>query len=322
MNAFRWHGGRLAEARALYGDGTEPWIDLSTGINPLPWPGAASIAPEWQALPDPAELADLEAAAAAYFGVDPSHLCAVPGSEIGLRIVGQMIARPASYLLPSYRTHGEAFDQSIPMCEPEDAPVGTCLLLANPNNPDGRAFVPKRLVALMQRPDWLIIDEAFADCLPDHSMMKWVGEARRLIILRSFGKFFGLAGVRLGFVAGPPDIVAACRRLLGDWPVSAAAVAFGRRAYRDAPWIASTVRHLKDKADALDVLLARHGLPARGACPLFRLVETPDAAALFDRLARHAILTRPFESEPRWLRFGLPAGEAEMARLDAALADG
>lgn len=320
--AFRWHGGRLAEAQAHFGAGEQPWIDLSTGINPVPWPGAATIAPDWQALPDPLALADLEAAAAAHFGVAPAHICAVPGSEIGLRIVGRLLDRPACHLTPAYRTHGAAFTRTSAVREPEEAPPGSVLLLANPNNPDGRLFSAERLAALRERVEWLVVDEAFADCMPGSSIAPAIGEGQRLVVLRSFGKFFGLAGVRLGFVLGPAEIVAGCRALLGDWPVSAAAVAFGRAAYRDRAWIAATVEMLKDSAARLDGLLKRHGLQARGECPLFRLVELDDAAALFERLARRAILTRPFDEQPRWLRFGLPADEAELARLDAALAHG
>jgi cobalamin biosynthetic protein CobC len=170
-----------------------------------------------------------------------------------------------------------------------------------------------------QNGGWLIVDEAFADSLPDASIANEVRADRRLIILRSFGKFFGLAGLRLGFLIGPPTIVAACRHVLGDWPLSAAAIDFGRAAYRDAEWIAQTIVSLREHAARLDQLLARHGLHARGDCPLFRLIETPDASTLFEKLARQAILTRPFEDQPRWLRFGLPADDAAMARLDAAL---
>ena len=322
-DVFRWHGGRLAEARLHYGTADEPWIDLSTGINPQPWPGAAQITPDWHALPDPAALADLEAAAAAHFGVVPAHVCAVPGSEIGLRLTGRLLEVPGCHLVPSYRTHAAAFASSEPLHEPEDAPPGTALLLANPNNPDGRLFSPDRMRALLARQErqngWLIVDEAFADCLPGSSIAGEIGEGRRLILLRSFGKFFGLAGLRLGFLLGPPSILTACRQWLGDWPLSAAAIDFGRAAYGDRDWIDATIAALADHAARLDGLLARHGLTPRGACPLFRLVETDDAGALFERLARRAILTRPFEDRPRWLRFGLPADDAAMTRLDAAL---
>ena len=323
---FHWHGGRIAEARAHYGEGTEPWIDLSTGINPVPWPGASSIVPDWQALPDPALLADLEAAAGKHFGVAAAHVCAVPGSEIGLRIVGRLLDGPACHLRPAYRTHADAFAHSTAVSEPEKAPDEAALLLANPNNPDGRVFSRDEMRRLLKQREqgngWLIVDEAFADCTPACSIAPEVGEGRRLVVLRSFGKFFGLAGVRLGFVLGPYDVIAACRRLLGDWPVSAAAIDFGRAAYRDRKWIEDNVAMLRERAIAFDSMLARHGLRARGDCPLFRLVEVEDAAGLFDRLARGFILTRPFDGEPRWLRFGLPADDTALMRLDRALTHG
>ncbi len=320
-DAFRWHGGRLADAQARYGS-AEPWIDLSTGINPVPWPDASRIAVDWTALPDPSALAELEAAAAAHFGLPPAHVCAVPGSEIGLRMVGSLLDRPACYLTPGYRTHGEAFAQAKPVRDPEEAPPSSVLLIANPNNPDGRVFARKQLLAWTERMQWLVVDEAFADCMPGGSIAPHVGEGRQLIVLRSFGKFFGLAGLRLGFLLGPTPIVAACRRMLGDWPVSAAAIAFGTAAYRDRAWINATIAALGERTKELDALLARHDLEARGGCPLFRLVERDDAAQLFERLARRAILTRPFEAEPTWLRFGLPADADAMERLDRALADG
>ena len=320
---FRWHGGRLAAARQHYGATDLPWVDLSTGINPLAWPGTAAISPDWQSLPDPAALADLELAAATHFGVSPAHVCALPGSETGLRLLGSLIDLPGHHLIPSYRTHAKAFPQARPLQEPDAAPAGTALLLANPNNPDGRIFSRTQMQQLLARQErdggWLIVDEAFADCLPGTSIASEVADHRHLLIFRSFGKFFGLAGVRLGFLIGPSAIITACRSLLGDWPLSAAAIDFGRAAYRDRHWIDATIADIGQRAARLDELLTRQGLTPRGDCPLFRLVETPDAAALFDRLARHAILTRPFEDQPNWLRFGLPADDNAFARLDAAL---
>ncbi|GLV26697.1 threonine-phosphate decarboxylase [Sphingobium sp. Cam5-1] len=319
---FHWHGGRLAAARQHYETGL-PWIDLSTGINPLAWPGAAVITPDWQSLPDPAALADLEQAAATHFGVSPDHISALPGSETGLRLLGRLIQVPGCHLLPSYRTHAQSFPNSRPLQQPEDAPPGTALLLANPNNPDGRLYMRAQMQQLLTQQEreggWLIVDEAFADCIPGASIASEIADHRRLIVLRSFGKFFGLAGVRLGFLLGPSVIVAACRRLVGDWPLSAASIEFGRAAYRDQRWIDETIANLTTRAASLDALLIRHGFIPRGDCPLFRLIDTPNAAALFDRLARHAILTRPFEDYPHWLRFGLPADDAALARMDEAL---
>lgn len=139
------------------------------------------------------------------------------------------------------------------------------------------------------------------------------------MVLRSFGKFFGLAGVRLGFVIAAPGVLAGLRDLLGDWPVSAHAITWGSAAYADRAWIAATRIALVKRAAALDAVLARHGLTARGACPLFRMVETPEAAPIFLRLAAAGILVRPFADAPERLRFGVPAAAADLERLDEAL---
>ncbi|WP_030541169.1 aminotransferase class I/II-fold pyridoxal phosphate-dependent enzyme [Sphingobium sp. DC-2] len=321
-DAFHWHGGRLDAARAHYGGGAEAWMDLSTGINPVPWAGASTINVDWRSLPDPSALAELEDAAAAHFGLASAHVCAVPGSETGLRMMGQLLDGPACYLTPGYRTHGAAFARAAPVTDPGQAPAGAIMLLANPNNPDGRIHMREQLRVWEDRAQWLIVDEAFADCMPHISVASQIGDGRKLIVLRSFGKFFGLAGVRLGFILGPAHIIAACRRMLGDWPVSAAAIAFGSAAYRDRTWIDAAIDALGERARQMDRLLARHGLEAKGHCPLFRLIEHDDAPQVFDRLARRSILTRPFEYRPDWLRFGLPADDAAMERLDRALADG
>lgn len=317
MNADGWtfHGGRLSAAKAAYRDAPGPWLDLSTGINPHRWPGAAGATIDWAALPDEVALRDLEAAAARYFEVDPDHLCAVPGTEIGLRLLGTMIAGPLAHVGPGYRTHADIAPAATPATE-------ASILLANPNNPDGRLFDRHKLLAMTRPPHWLIVDEAFADVEPRWSIADRIGDAQRLIIFRSFGKFFGLAGVRLGFVLGQRPMIARYRARLGSWPVSAAALAIGAAAYRDAAWIDEMRTRLRADAAALDVVLAGHGLVATGACPLFRLIATDDAATLFDRLARQAILTRPFDHDPRWLRIGLPGSAEALERLDRALADG
>jgi cobalamin biosynthetic protein CobC len=326
MTGFTFHGGRLSEAEARFGSGTAPWIDLSTGINPHTWPGTAAVPIDWSALPDPTALAALESAAAACFGVAPSHICAVPGTEIGLRMLGDMIGGPAAYATPSYRTHAAMFRsaRAVPSHEIADV-VDATVLIANPNNPDGRVTPAATLLdrlAGSASPRWLVIDEAFADAEPGISLADHVDDGRRLVIFRSFGKFFGLAGVRLGFVLGPRAIVDAYRDRLGSWPVSAAALAIGTAAYRDIDWIGAMRVRLRAEAATLDALLPRHGYRPIGTCPLFRLIDTDDAAGLFARLARHAILTRPFDETARWLRIGLPPDAAALDRLDRALADG
>jgi cobalamin biosynthetic protein CobC len=169
---------------------------------------------------------------------------------------------------------------------------------------------------------WLMVDEAFADATPDVSVAHRVGRWERLIVLRSFGKFFGLAGLRLGFVLGPGEVIAMLRAILGDWPLGAGALAAGDAAYRDGAWIEQARRDLARRAGRMDGLLAGHGLKALGQCPHFRLIEDGDAQALFARLAHRKILTRPFDYDLRWLRLGIPAREADWARLEEALRDG
>ncbi|MES2494683.1 MAG: aminotransferase class I/II-fold pyridoxal phosphate-dependent enzyme [Pseudomonadota bacterium] len=322
---WTWHGGGLAAARAQFGEGRDPWIDLSTGINPLGWPRILDIDIDWSRLPDEAALRALEQAAAAHFGADPAHVCAVPGTEIGLRLIGEQLDGPLFHRSPSYRTHGAMAPGARPIAAERLAEAdGATLILANPNNPDGVLLGESAMLDLLDRrgQGWLIVDEAFADTDPKPAMAAHVAEDRRLIVFRSFGKFFGLAGVRLGFVLGPSAMIAPLRARLGAWPLSAAAIAIGTAAYRDAAWIGATRMRLIDAASALDGVLEEAGFAPRGACPLFRLIEVEDATALFGQLARRSILTRPFDAQPHWLRLGLPGDGQALARLAAALRGG
>ncbi|MEC3909815.1 threonine-phosphate decarboxylase [Sphingobium sp. CR2-8] len=321
---WTWHGGGLTAARTHFGTGDQPWLDLSTGINPHAWP-VPTTPIDWSHLPDERDLLALESAAARYFDVAPDHLCAVPGTEIGLRLVGTLLNGPTFHCTPSYRTHGEMLADSAPLSAATlDRADGATLILANPNNPDGRLLDHAALHDLLARrgQGWLLVDEAFADTLPDTSLAREVRADRHLILFRSFGKFFGLAGVRLGFVLGPPSFLRHVRDRLGAWPLSAPAIAIGAAAYADHAWIAAMRTRLVAEAAALDASLRRTGLNPTGACPLFRLLEVDDAHLLFEKLARRSILTRPFADNRRWLRIGLPPDLAACARLEQALAHG
>ncbi|WP_010543805.1 aminotransferase class I/II-fold pyridoxal phosphate-dependent enzyme [Sphingomonas elodea] len=318
------HGGNLTAARARFGEGN--WLDLSTGINADAWPVPAALRADLAPLPGPAALATLEAAAACCFGTAPEHVCAVPGSEMGLRLLGMLLGGRACHLAPGYRTHGAIFADSMALAPDTPVPGNATLILANPNNPTGTLLLRETLEALLAdrtaAGGWLVVDEAFADPHPDASIAPSAGDARRLIVFRSFGKFFGLAGIRLGFVLGPRTLLARYRRILGDWPIDATALAIGTAAYRDTAWIETTRIALPQRAEALDAVLRRHGLAPTGASPLFRLVEHPAAPALFERLAKAHILTRPFDYAPTWLRLGTPATGEALDRLDRALGHG
>lgn len=323
------HGGRLGAARTAWPDAPEPWLDLSTGINPWPYP-IEKIEPEaWSRLPDPQELAALEASMASSFGVVPGRVVACAGSEAALRLLPVLRAPGARVGIvgPTYGSHADAWAGGTSRLAPLESLLAEIdsldvLVVVRPNNPDGAMVDPAVLEAaarsLAARGGWLVLDEAFADAMPGASLAdcRWAGE---VIVLRSFGKCWGLAGVRLGAVIAPPALAARLRKLLGDWPVSGPAIAIGRRAYADRDWLATARLHLAEAAARLDGLLARRGLAAGGACPLFRLVENPRAAALHIHLARRGILTRAFADRPNRLRIGLPGLESDWARLAGAL---
>ena len=320
-----FHGGRIEAAARQYPDAPCPWLDLSTGINPHAWTPPAGLVVDQHRLPSGEALAWLLAAAGAAFGF-AGALAAVPGSELALRLLATLdLPRPWHVVTPCYRTHRDALPGAEAIAAErigEVAAAGGTLLLANPNNPDGRLIAPEVLLAaartLGARGGMLIVDEAFADALAGASVLPLLRADDPVVVLRSFGKFYGLAWVRLGFVGGAQPEVTRIAALLGDWPVSATALAYGTAAYRDVAWAARMRGRLVAEAVALDGLLADCGLAARGACPLFRLAERDDARTVFERLASAGILTRPFDERPGWLRFGLPG--AGFDRLHAALA--
>ncbi|MBB4618192.1 aminotransferase class I/II-fold pyridoxal phosphate-dependent enzyme [Sphingomonas abaci] len=329
MHDLTYHGGRLDVAAARYPDAPRPWIDLSTGLNPYPW-DAASVPVDWRALPGGAARLGLETAAAATFGAAHLPVAAVPGSEAALHALAAInLPRPFAIVGPGYRGHGAALPGARPVAAGDldaAAEAGGTLLLANPNNPDGRRLPPDRLLAvaatLAAKGGLLIVDEAFADAVPGTSVLPMLSADDPVLVLRSFGKMYGLAGLRLGFVLGAGPYVAAVAARMGSWPVSAAAIAIGTAAYLDRAWPAMTVARLEAAGARLDTLLRRHGLAPIGDCPLFRLIESDRAPAMFERLARAGILTRPFAEDARRLRFGLPGQAAAWDRLAAALAGG
>jgi cobalamin biosynthetic protein CobC len=313
IGAFR-HGGRLHEATAAHPDALRPWLDLSTGINPRPWSGPRATIDDLRRLPDPQGLAVLEAVAARAFGVaDSGRVAAVSGAEAALRLLPGLIGGGAVALLtPIYGGHVEAWPGANRLTSLDDprAKAADVLVLVNPNNPDGRRIDREALAALAaERSDagrWTVVDESFVEIAPELSIADL--EIDRLITLRSFGKFYGLPGVRLGFLIGNKIFSREFRALLGDWPVSADALILGRGAYADAAWRATTRTWLAMQAAKVDATLAQVGLRTISGCDLFRWVEVPDAHATFTRLCEHGVLTRPFADQPDRLRIGLPSG--------------
>jgi len=324
------HGGDLAAARRLFPGAPEPFIDLSTGINPNRYPLPRLPADLFARLPDPAATGSLAAVAARAYGApSAAHVVAAPGTQILLPLVAGLVRRGrAAILAPTYGELARAAalaGHSVTEVG-EFAAVGDVglVFVGNPNNPDGRLFARNDLIALAKnlrrRGGLLVVDEAFMDVGPPGASLAPDVSRGNIIVLRSFGKFFGLAGIRLGFALAAPEMAARLSATLGPWAVSGPALAIGAQALADAAWIERTRRRLARAARRLDAILAGSGREIVGGTTLFRLARTPAAGELFHHLGRAGILVRMFRDHANWLRFSLPANARDWRRLQIAMA--
>jgi cobalamin biosynthesis protein CobC len=319
------HGGRLLAAARQYGIAPADWLDLSTGINPQPWPVPVLPPEVWQRLPEDDD--GLEAAAAACYGSEA--LLPVAGSQAAIQALPALFARARVALLaPTYAEHPHAWTQAghavrhVAADGIDDAvDHSDVVLLVQPNNPDGTLFARERLLAwrerLAARGGTLVIDEAFVDATPEASVVSACG-GDGLIVLRSLGKFFGLAGARVGFVFAPQPVRDALAARLGPWAVANPARHVARLALQDGDWQRAQRDRLASESARLAALLRRAGWGTVSGCALFQRVLAPDAAALHDAFARRGILLRLFEA-PSALRFGLPADAVQWRRLEDAV---
>ena len=321
---MREHGGNLDLAQQRFGGrAAADWIDLSTGINRLPYPVGEIAAHHWQALPSRSEIEALhQAARHSYRTTGP--IVAMGGAQSAIQLLPQLASRGrARILAPTYNEYAPVLSAAgweVEEVRELDALAGANLaIVVNPNNPDGRRYSRKDLLALLPRVGHLVIDESFVDAVPELSLASEAGRPG-LLILRSFGKFYGLAGLRLGFAIGHADDIARLAAVSGPWPVSGAAIAIGCRALRDDAWAKATSERLAQDCVRLDDMVQSQGWRLVGGAPLFRLYEMPDALAAQEKLARGQIWSRVFAQNPAWLRLGLPGAEAEWSRLAAVLA--
>jgi cobalamin biosynthetic protein CobC len=310
----RDHGGGLDAAIAAHGGTREDWLDLSTGINPVPYPLPRIPDHAWTALPDrDAEHALLAAARAFWRVPEGAEVIPAPGlSALIARLPAVLgwdrvvVPGPTYSEWPAaFRTYGATVeakpDKSLPM------------VMVHPNNPTGQLWS----ATWLDRPGALV-DESFCDDTPTATRVARTA-ASGVIVLKSFGKFWGLAGVRLGFaILAPGPIATRLREALGPWPVSGPALAIGAAALSDPAWAEATRSRLRADAARLDALLAAKGAQVVGGTALFRLYEVPDAAAWADRLACARVLARTFPYSRTWLRLGLPAPD-RWPQLEAAL---
>lgn len=321
---MRDHGGDIDRARAGFGGATADWLDLSTGINPVPYPLPGLTPAAWAALPTRAGRAAMEAAAARTIGTR-APVTSLAGAQAAIQLVPAL--RPAGIarvLGPTYNEHAATLRAAGWRVEEAGGIEGLSgadlAVVVNPNNPDGRCWTPGVLRSLASEVGLLVIDESFADPHPELSLAPIIDAGDdNVLILRSFGKFYGLAGLRLGFAVGGAELIGRIITAAGPWPVSGPAIEIASVAYADATWREATILSLAQGAKRMDRIAAKADWKVAGGTTLFRLFETPDAAEAQRRLARGRVWSRIFPYSSTWLRLGLPGGEDEWRQLEDAL---
>lgn len=325
------HGGSLGRARALFPHAPQPFVDLSTGINPHSYPFFELPATALSRLPEAARVRDLaDVAASAYGAPSAANVVAAPGTQILLPRVASLVSPGKALVLgPTYAEHQRAAaiaGHAVTEIDDFEALAGADLaIVVNPNNPDGRIVERKKLLALAERlrarGGLLVVDEAFMDVGPLGESLDGDVEHGGIVVLRSFGKFFGLAGLRLGFALADALTVERLEAQFGPWAVAGPALEYGIRALADSGWQAEMRRRLARDAARLDALFGRFGVAVAGGTTLFRYIRLADAAGLFSVLGERGILLRHFSGRPEVLRAGLPGEGEEWQRLESALAD-
>jgi cobalamin biosynthesis protein CobC len=318
------HGGDLSQAVSDYNIPLENWLDLSTGINPDHYPIPPIPSALWQRLPNHSD--DLSEAALHYYNCQSALPAA--GSQAIIQTLPKLrkkckVAMPKVMYKEhahAWRSHGHTLQ--LFECRP-DADALThadVVLLCNPNNPTGQRFNKSELLSwhqqLIQRGAWLIVDEAFMDTTPEYSLAPHT-DSEGLFVLRSLGKFFGLAGARVGFLLAHPSYLAAVQELIGPWSLTGASRYIATQALLDHHWQDNTRKTLISNSQKLQKMLTLYGLPPIGGTTLFQYITTPQSVTIKNQLAQHGVWIRVF-NQPQAIRLGLPP-EDGWDKLDHAL---
>nr|WP_294917028.1 threonine-phosphate decarboxylase CobD [uncultured Neokomagataea sp.] len=327
---FPVHGGQIRRIMEQFPHAPQPYLDLSTGISPFAYPFTPN-AMKLRALPQPhEEYAVMQAAAKAYGAADSAYVVAGPGTQILINLLPLVLSvRSITIWGPTYSGHERAWQragytvrhvETSAACEAAMR-YGGAVVVVNPNNPDGRLVSKARLAQwadlCAEAGGVLIVDEAFADFCDEtvSSLLPHEG----LLVLRSFGKTYGLPGVRLGFALGSRAEMMRLRGILGEWAVSVDALEVGCTALSDVVWYQQARERAWTDTRRLSAMLEQYELEVIGQAPLFRLARHDQAQCLWRALCENGIVTRRFDGRDDVLRFGLPSEEAEWQRLDRAL---
>lgn len=327
------HGGDLERAACEYGVPVAQWLDLSTGIAPWCYPELSVPTHIWQRLPHGDN--ELLQAAASYYGCHQAHIVALAGSQQAIITLPRLFDGPRRVAVPQlgYFEHRQAWQAAgHQLVEYRDAELFDLVsrgmvdvvVVINPNNPSGYQWRAERLLQMREqlqaRGGLLLVDEAFADVCPQQSLTPYC-PLPGLVVLRSIGKFFGLAGLRLGFALGDQEWCQRLSRELGCWSVHGAAQCIGSRLLRDSAWQAQQSRRILERAELLfDALRDCFGGMAEiVSAQLFIRVECAAnlGRAVYEGLAQRGILIRRFElpANRYCLRFGLPENDQAQQRL-------
>lgn len=313
----REHGGDLDRAIARHGGQRGDWLDLSTGINPTSFPIPPIPHSAWTDLPDQAAFDALERAARAFWNLpEDAAVVVASGASALIAAMPSLAARgPVHIQGPTYNEHAAAFRLAGFEVGDDPHPSAGCRtrIVVHPNNPDGK------LHAMRPQPDLLtIVDESFCDVAEASHVHH--ADAPGFIVLKSFGKFWGLAGLRLGFAICAHENAARLRAHLGPWAASGPALTIGTAALSDTQWAEQTRDRLATMSGHLDRVMRMSGAQVVGGTALFRLYTVADGLALQSQLAHHKIWSRVFEQHPQWIRLGLPASSTGLERIARALA--
>ena len=315
------HGGDIDLAIKKYGGEREDWIDLSTGINGTSYPWQQSIKFELRNLPSNKLLVNLErAASAAYKVAENTETAAVSGAQqiISLLPICLKSYNSVAILGPTYNEYEKAFKSSgikaQTVSEVSKLSSSDIAIIVNPNNPTGKVIAEEILDDLSKKVRILIIDESFKTF-----SSRRIQKFENVIQINSLGKFFGLAGVRLGFVSGPSDFIKSVRRMLGPWPISSIAAEIGTIALNDNTWISEMEKILLEGSNVLHKACSTKNWKLVGKTNLFHTYATSSSLEVEKQFAAHYIWIRTFDYSETWVRLGIPTSKYEWTRVRQAL---
>jgi len=336
------HGGDLVWASDTFHRPIHEWVDLSTGISPWAYP-VPNVPPEtWQPLPY--QQQPLLDAAAHYYQCPYTHVLPVAGSQCAIDAIPQTLKKSCVAIpLTGYQEHAKSWEKSGHQVIHYDDPEQLQCLLAqkkihhiviiNPNNPTAEYWSMSALLALhsqLSSQQKLIVDEAFMDLDEQHSLRSYIGRDTafdNIIVLRSVGKFFGVAGVRLGFVLSASSYLSLLQQVIPLWQVSNIALWLGEKILLDDEWQQLQCKRIYQRQQKMCVVLStifkHYSLQQAGLFTTLigdqaevysQFMTAAEAGVLLrygDCKIANAYGTEESHQEARraWLRIGLPKDE-------------